>query len=220
MAASTIFTLIKEIGYPRFRRDVFRDRVPMKFCSECGSRVALLVPGGDDRLRHVCRNCGIVHYQNPKIVVGCVPAWEEKVLLCRRAIQPRSGLWTLPAGFMEKGETVQQGAARETLEEAHARVEVGKLYGLFNLPHIDQVYLMFLSRLLDLEYAPGAESLEVDLFAESEVPWDELAFPIVIETLRLYFHDRANGEHTLRSGDIVRPDGDMGRYNFNLRQDD
>ena len=174
----------------------------MNFCSECGRPVEQRIPGRDDRLRHVCPSCGTVHYQNPKMVVGTLPEWENKVLLCRRAIEPRYGLWTLPAGFMELGETVQQGAARETLEEAHARVAVGPLYVLFNLPHIDQVYLMFRARLQDLQFRSGPESLEVRLFSEAEIPWGEIAFPVIAETLRLYFRDLATGSFGLRSGEI------------------
>ncbi len=188
----------------------------MKYCSECGAPVELLVPEGDDRPRHVCGSCLTVHYQNPKIVVGCIPEWEDKILLCRRAIEPRYGLWTLPAGFMENGETSRQGAARETREEASARVDVGELYTLFNLPHIDQVYLIFRSRLLDLDFGPGAESLDVGLFAQGEIPWDEIAFPVIKETLRLFFRDRANGGFELRSGDIVRVNGDFRRYRISI----
>lgn len=188
----------------------------MKYCSECGSRVELLVPDGEDRPRYVCGACGTIHYQNPKIVVGCIPEWEDRILLCRRAIEPRYGLWTLPAGFMENGETSQQGAARETLEEAGARVDVGELYALFNLPHIDQIYLLFRSRLLDPDFAPGEESLEVELFTESEIPWDAIAFPVVKETLGLYFRDRRNGDLALRSGHIVRTGGDLRRYSVTV----
>jgi ADP-ribose pyrophosphatase YjhB (NUDIX family) len=188
----------------------------MRYCSQCGAEVRVLVPAGDNRPRHVCPRCGTVHYQNPKIVVGCIPEWEDKVLLCRRAIEPRYGLWTLPAGFMERGETTSAGAARETLEEANARVAVGMLYSLFNLPHIDQVYMLFRGRLLDLDFHPGAESLEVALFAESEIPWDTLAFPVVKETLGLYFGDRAAGRLGLRVGDIVREDLGSPRYRVTL----
>jgi ADP-ribose pyrophosphatase YjhB (NUDIX family) len=165
----------------------------------------------------VCNVCNTVHYQNPKIVVGCIPVWEDKVLLCRRAIEPRYGLWTLPAGFMENGETSQEGAARETLEEATARVEVERLYGLYNLPHINQVYLIFRSRLLDLNYAPGSESLEVDLFRESEIPWDEMAFPVIRESLNIFFRDREQGEFPLRSGTIVR--SQKGRKGYKMIMD-
>lgn len=161
----------------------------------------------------------MVHYQNPKVVVGCIPAWEDKILLCRRAIEPRSGLWTLPAGFMERGETTQAGAARETLEEANARVEVGPLYSLFNLPHIDQVYLLFRSRLLDLDFYPGEESSEVRLFSEAEIPWGELAFPVVRETLLLYFRDRVTGYQGMYSGDIVRDRDGVRRYRIRIHED-
>jgi len=176
----------------------------MKFCSHCGERVRILVPKDDTRPRHVCPSCQTIHYQNPKIVTGIIPEWEDRILLCRRAIEPRYGLWTLPAGFMERGETIQQGAARETLEEAHARVEVRGLYSLFNLPHIDQVYMLFRGRLLDLDFGAGSESLEVMLFEEKDIPWDEIAFPVVNETLALYFEDRTRGEFRLHSGEIVR----------------
>ena len=143
---------------------------------------------------------------------GCIPIWKDQVLLCRRAIEPRQGLWTLPAGFMENGETAQQGAARETLEEANARVEVGSLYTLFNLPHIDQVYLLFRARLLDRGFGPGDESLEVRLFREAEIPWDEIAFPVVGETLRLFFADAGRGEFPLRGGTIERVSETPRRY--------
>lgn len=188
----------------------------MNFCSHCGAEVRVLIPPGDDHPRHVCTRCGMVHYQNPKVVVGCIPEWEGQVLLCRRAIEPRYGYWTLPAGFMERGETTLVGAARETLEEANARVAIGPLYSLFNLPHIDQVYLLFRGQLLDLDFHPGAESLEVRLFAESEIPWNTLAFPVVKETLGLYFRDRATGRQGLRVGDIVREDGELRRYRVTL----
>jgi ADP-ribose pyrophosphatase YjhB (NUDIX family) len=192
----------------------------MKYCSECGSEVALRVPRGDDRPRHVCGTCDTIHYQNPKIVVGCIPEWEDKILLCRRAIEPRHGLWTLPAGFMENSETTQQGAARETWEEAKARVGVGALYTMFNLPHINQVYLVFRSRLLDLDFGPGPESLDVRLFDEADIPWGEIAFPVIKETLALYFRDRAAGGFALRAGDIVRLDGDIRRYEVTIHQGD
>lgn len=177
----------------------------MKFCSTCGSaRVELRVPGGDTHPRHVCGDCGHVHYQNPKVVVGCLPEWEERILLCRRAIEPRYGLWTLPAGFLEIGETVVAGAARETLEEANARVEVGELYSLVSLPQIGQVYMMFRARLADLDFGPGSESLEVRLFEEQEVPWETLAFRTIGRTLRNYFLDRKLGAFPLRVSSIER----------------
>ena len=174
----------------------------MNFCSHCGSTVVIRTPEGDHLPRHICATCGIVHYQNPKMVVGCIPEWEDKILLCRRAIEPRYGLWTLPAGFMENGETTLEGAARETWEEAGARIEMGSLYTLFNLPHINQVYLMFRARLLDLDYQSGIESLETRLFTEAEIPWDEIAFRTVRATLELYFKDRQRGEFEFHFGDI------------------
>ena len=161
----------------------------MIFCSICGARVSEKIPEGDDRLRYVCESCQTIHYQNPKIVAGCIPVWHEKLLLCKRAIEPRYGLWTVPAGFMENGETTEQAAARETWEEARARVDDMTLYGVFSIPHISQVYMMFRARLQAGEYAPGPESLDVRLFEEHEIPWDELAFPVVRLTLEKYYRD-------------------------------
>ncbi len=179
----------------------------MKFCSACGSEVNLKIPDCDNRERFVCDNCGEIHYQNPKVVTGCIPVWQDRILLCRRAIHPRHGFWTLPAGFLENGETTYQGAMRETEEEASARVAIDDLYAVFNLPHIDQIYMMFRARLLDLDFGPGDESLDVQLFEESEIPWDALAFPVIAETLKLYFADRANGGFGPHMGDIVRAPG-------------
>ena len=176
----------------------------MKFCGQCGAKVSLRIPPGDNLPRYVCDVCQAIHYQNPKVVVGCIPEWEGKILLCRRAIEPRYGLWTLPAGFMENNETTRQAAARETLEEASARVEVGDLYSLFSLPHISQVYLIFRGRLLDLDFTPGAESLEVSLCREQDIPWDLLAFKVMHETLLHYFDDQRNSGFRLHIGEIIR----------------
>ncbi len=192
----------------------------MNFCSHCGAAVTRRVPAGDTLPRYVCDACETVHYQNPKIVAGCIPEWEDKILLCRRAIEPRHGLWTLPAGFMEKGETTLQAAARETLEEAGARVEVGTLYTVFSLPHIDQVYLFYRGRLTDLDYAPGSESLEVDLFHEHVVPWGQLAFRVVRETLKLYYQDRLAGRFRTHVGDIVRMPGTPAEYEVSVSAQD
>jgi ADP-ribose pyrophosphatase YjhB (NUDIX family) len=174
----------------------------MKFCSNCGTAVQLRVPAGDTLPRHVCDACHTIHYQNPRMVVGCIPEWEDRILLCRRAIEPRHGLWTVPAGYMENGETTFQGALRETLEEANARVEIGPLYALYNIPHINQVYILFRGRLLDLDVSPGAETLEVRLFAENEIPWDGIAFASVRNTLTHYYQDRRNGEYQFHLGTI------------------
>jgi ADP-ribose pyrophosphatase YjhB (NUDIX family) len=165
----------------------------MNYCNQCGAPVSLLVPAGDSVLRHVCQSCDTVHYLNPKLVVGCIPEWEGRILLCRRAIEPRYGRWTLPAGFMENGETTSQGAARETLEEACARVEIGELFSLVNVSHIDQVHLFYRGKMLDNEFSPGIESLETALFSEADIPWQELAFRSVTLCLQAYFRDRAIG---------------------------
>ena len=179
----------------------------MKFCSHCGSStLRFRIPEGDALPRHVCEVCGTIHYVNPKIVVGCLPEWQDRILLCKRAIEPRLGLWTLPAGFLENGETLVAGALRETLEEANARVEIGELYTVISLPHISQVYMMFRARLLDPNVSPGLESLEVKLVTEDEVPWDQLAFAMVKRTLEHFFEDRKNGAFVTRFGDI-RPPG-------------
>jgi ADP-ribose pyrophosphatase YjhB (NUDIX family) len=175
----------------------------MKFCSDCGAPVGRRVPPGDHLPRYVCDACGSIHYQNPKMVVGSIPQWEDRILLCRRAIEPRYGLWTLPAGFMENHETAAEAAAREAHEEAAARVEIGALFGLYNLPQVSQVYLIFRGRLLDPGCAPGAESLEVALLREAEVPWDRLAFRVIEQALRQFFHDRRLGRHELHVADIA-----------------
>lgn len=165
----------------------------MKYCAACGAEVGLRVPAGDQRLRHVCTACGSIHYLNPKLVAGTLPIWEDKILLCRRAIEPRSGFWTLPAGFMEIGESTGEAAIRETQEEACARIELGDMYTLINIPQISQVHIIYRARLLDLDFAPGEESLETRLFSEHEIPWDELAFRSISLSLRLYFKDRTRG---------------------------
>ncbi len=179
----------------------------MKYCCFCSSELIYKIPNDDNRHRYICKDCDTVHYQNPKIVAGCIPVWEEQILLCKRAIEPRFGYWTLPAGFMELGETSLEAGMRETLEEANARVEVQDLFAVFNLLHVDQVYLMFRSRLIDLEYSPGAESQAVLLFKEEDIPWDELAFTTVRETLKLYLSDRSQGKFRLHTGDVIIKEG-------------
>lgn len=177
----------------------------MKYCIRCGSlAVKLLIPEGDDRHRHLCTECGYIHYVNPNIVAGCLLEWESQVLMCRRAIEPRRGTWTLPAGFMEMGETTQAAAARESWEEARAKPVDLKLYNVINLPHISQVYMMFRGALKDGHAEPGQESLETRLFTESEIPWNEIAFPVIRETLELFFEDRRDGDFQVHLGDIWR----------------
>lgn len=174
----------------------------MKFCSQCGAPVTLRVPAGDTLNRHVCDACQVIHYQNPRMVVGCIVEWDNRILLCRRGIEPRHGLWTVPAGYLEIGETLEQGAERETLEEASARVEIGPLYAVYNIPHISQVYLLFRARLLDKRVQPGAETLEVALYDEAGIPWDQLAFATVRNTLQHYYSDRRKGEFQFHMGTI------------------
>ncbi|HSG87604.1 MAG TPA: NUDIX hydrolase [Pseudomonadales bacterium] len=178
----------------------------MRYCPECGATVTLRVPPGDDRQRHVCEACDRVHYRNPRIVTGClVTAGDDgdHVLLCRRAIEPRRGFWTLPAGYMENGETSAEGAVRETWEEARANVELDGLYTLFNLPHIDQIYLFYRARLHGDAYACGPESLDVRLFHADDLPWGELSFPVVRDTLRWWTEDRLVHTYPVRSGDVL-----------------
>lgn len=165
----------------------------MKFCSHCGAPVSRKVPAGDNLPRHVCNQCELIHYHNPKIVAGCIPEWEDQILLCRRAIEPRLGLWTFPAGFMEIGESTEQAAIRETKEEAEADVAITSLYAVMSLPHIGQVYLVFRGRMITAAHEAGSESLEVRLFSLSAIPWDDIAFPVVKDALRRYVEDAAQG---------------------------
>ncbi len=176
----------------------------MKFCTSCGDTVTLKIPEGDDRERFVCSACDLVHYSNPRVIVGCLPVHRGQVLLCRRAIEPRKNLWTLPAGFMENGETTPQGAARETWEEARARVSNLELYRVFDLPDISQIYMFYRCELDGGEYGVGPESLETGLYAEADVPWDDIAFPVVYETLKEYFSDVVSGHFPVRVSAIER----------------
>ena len=157
------------------------------------------VPDGDDKERQVCDTCGWVHYVNPKIVVGSVIQWEDRIVLARRAIEPRKGFWTLPAGFLEERETAENGAKREAMEEANANIEIRDLLALYNVPHISQVQLMYRARLLDPDLSPGFESLEVDLVKYQDIPWQELAFPSVVWAL---VHDRE-----VAGRDVIAPFG-------------
>lgn len=163
--------------------------LPMHYCPICGSPIDVKIPEGDNRPRHVCVACGEIHYQNPRNVVGCLLRWEDKILLCRRSIEPRRGYWTLPAGFMENGETAMDGAARESREEACAEAESLRLFAVYSLPAINQVYLMYSGVLKDGYSAAGEESLETRLFLPEELPWDDMAFPVITETLRRLIDD-------------------------------
>ncbi len=174
----------------------------MNYCSHCGASVELVVPDGDNRERYICRQCGVIHYQNPKIVAGVLPWLGDQILLCKRAIEPCRGRWTLPAGFMELGETTREAALRETWEEAKARVKDPELYLIFNIPHIDQVYMIFRGELVSTDFAPGEESLETRLFSEAEIPWRELAFSSIKASLTQYFNDRRNNHFPVHMEDL------------------
>lgn len=175
----------------------------MKFCSECGSRVTLSPVPGAQQGRFVCDGCRRVFYQSPRLIAGCIACRDDKILLCRRAIDPGYGLWALPAGFVETGESAALGAVRETLEEAQVTVEIDRLYALFHIPHLNQVHLLFLARLLDGPLIAGAESLEVKLFGETDLPWGDLAFATSRDALRQYFRDADEGTFGFHFGEIV-----------------
>ncbi len=174
----------------------------MKYCSVCGLTVERSIPPGDNRPRFCCAGCGTIHYQNPKMVVGTIAVSGTRVLLCKRAIEPRYGYWTLPAGFMENGETVSDGALRETVEEAGANVQMGELFSMIDVPHVEQVHLFYRAQLVNEQFDPGPESLEARLFEEHEIPWDSLAFRTVSQSLRWFFEDRQRGAFTLHTSAI------------------
>lgn len=179
-------------------------RRPIQHCRECGTAVAYRVPDdGDTRQRAICPACGTIHYENPLMVVGTVPVLGERVLLCKRNIEPRWGRWTLPAGFMELDETTAQGAARETDEEAGAQIELGPLFSLLNVPQVGQVHIFYLASLLSDRFNPGHETIEARLFTEDEIPWDEIAFRTVKRTLEQFFADRRAGRFGMHAFDIV-----------------
>src|SRR5215467_14441661 len=159
---------------------------PLNFCSNCGTRLTLRVPPGDSLPRAVCDACGTIHYRNPLMVVGTIPEWDDQILLCRRAIEPRQGFWTLPAGFMELGETTAQAALRETMEEARARVELGELFTLLSVPHVDQVHVFYRARL-----------------RERDIPWKEIAFRTISTTLRHFYADRKAGAMGFHAGELL-----------------
>jgi ADP-ribose pyrophosphatase YjhB (NUDIX family) len=174
----------------------------MKFCANCAAPVVRRVPPGDTLERWVCDQCGEIHYQNPRLVVGTVPEHGGKLLLCRRAIEPRYGYWTLPAGFMENDETTAQAALRETLEEAGATVELGEPFTLVSVPRVNQVHLFYRARLRELDFKPGEETLEIALVEESQIPWPEIAFRTVGFTLKRWLEDRARGSFSFHAADL------------------
>jgi ADP-ribose pyrophosphatase YjhB (NUDIX family) len=184
-------------------RMLLTSREPIRFCRACGSAVSYRIPADDNRERAVCPACATVHYENPTNVVGTVPVWGEQVLLCKRAIEPRYGLWTLPAGFLELGETTAEGAIRETIEEAGAQIEIGPLFTLLNVMRVGQVHLFYRATMTSPDLDPGSETLEARLFREDEVPWDQIAFRTVRETLQLFFADRRRSHFEFHAADIA-----------------
>ncbi len=175
----------------------------MNFCSKCANPVIFKDVEGDNRPRYVCKSCGKIHYQNPRVITGCLPIWEDKILLCKRAIEPRLGLWNVPAGFLENDETVQAGAVREVLEEANIAVEIIGLHTIYSIPHVGHVYMHFLAQLPDLSFSCGDESLEVQLFQENEIPWEDMAFSSSTFCLKRYFEDRKNGVRKIHLGEYL-----------------
>jgi len=165
----------------------------IKFCTHCGADVSFEIPAGDTIPRHVCKRCGHIHYENPRLVVGCIASWEDRILLCRRAIEPRIGYWTLPAGFMENGETTAEAATRETFEEAGAKIILDAPFSMVSIAHINQVYLFYRGRLATADHAAGEESLEVCLVRPTEIPWKYMAFRSVTHCLERYIDDVARG---------------------------
>ena len=178
--------------------------IKQKFCSFCSSSVSIKIPDGDNRDRAICDNCGTIFYENPKIVAGCLLVWDNQILLCKRATEPRSGYWTLPAGFMENLETVEEGALRETMEEAGARSNNIKLFMMCNLPHISQVYMMYQGDLLGGKYEAGPESSEVRLFSKEDIPWDQIAFKVIETTIKAYYSDIEKGKINIHFDTIIK----------------
>ncbi|WP_461520402.1 NUDIX hydrolase [Porticoccus sp.] len=176
----------------------------MNFCSHCGKSTYLKVPDGDHRERHVCDHCNTIHYQNPRIIAGCIPTSGDRVLLCKRAIEPRRGYWTLPAGFLENGETTMEGALRECQEEAGAQLHNPLLCGIYDIPHISQVYVFYRGPLINDTFSVGDESLEVELFRKQEVPWEDLAFPVISLALEHHFADCQTELRGVRSSTVIK----------------
>lgn len=175
----------------------------IQYCCRCGTKVNFRIPSGDNLPRHVCDSCGHIHYENPRLIVGCVAEWEGRILLCRRAIEPRYGLWTLPAGFMENGETTAEAASRETLEEAGAIVHIDAPFAMLSIAQINQVHLFYRGRMSSPKYLAGEESLEVALFQPNDIPWDLIAFRSVTICLERYLHDRANDNYGFHETSLI-----------------
>jgi ADP-ribose pyrophosphatase YjhB (NUDIX family) len=174
----------------------------MKYCSDCGDPIVMKVPEGDDRERHCCDSCGAIHYFNPRIIVACIPRWEGKIMLCKRGIEPRHGYWTVPGGFMELDETTEQGAMRETWEETHAKVNITRLHGMYNIPQIGQVYVVYLADMISPEFEVTPESTEIRLFDPSDIPWDSIAFNVIEKSLRQYVEGVSTGDESFHRDTI------------------
>jgi len=175
----------------------------MKFCSACGHPVEFRIPPGDHLPRHICSQCGTIHYHNPRIIAGCVAeAADGRILMCRRAIEPRLGCWTFPAGFLELGETSTQGAQRETLEESQAVVEIDDLFAVIAVPYVSQVYMLHRGRMSGSHHGPTPESSETQLLREDQIPWQEIAFPTIYHGLKFFFEDRARGVRGFHQMDL------------------
>ena len=177
----------------------------MKFCSKCGHTVLLKNIPDDTHPRFFCEHCETIHYQNPNVIVGCLPIWKNQVMLCRRAIEPRRNFWNLPGGYLENGETVEEGAIREVWEEAGIKVKVISLHAVFSIPKINQIYMHFLAEMPNLNYAAGVESMEVEMFEEADIPWKEIAFSSSTFSLEKYFLDRKNGDKQVHLGNFIYP---------------
>ena len=171
--------------------------MPIKYCNQCGTPTVIKIPHGDNLPRAVCEGCGFIQYENPRVIVGCIAEWEDKILLCKRAIEPRLGYWTLPAGFLENNETSQEGALRETLEEANAKATIIDAFSLIDIPHINQIYLLYRAQLANASFSTTFESSEVGLFDETTLPWDEIAFAAIKKSLERYFDDKRKGIFSL-----------------------
>ena len=176
--------------------------MPIKYCNQCGGLTTLKIPHGDNLPRVVCENCGFIQYENPRVIVGCIPEWKDQILLCKRAIEPRLGFWTLPAGFLENNETTQEGALRETKEEANASATIIDVFSLIDIPHINQVYLLYRAKLEDANFSATFESSDVALFDESSIPWDDIAFAAIKKSLKRYFSDKRSGTFSLHAEPI------------------
>lgn len=178
-------------------------RFVIRHCPRCGAGVSFIIPEGDNLPRHVCSACGHIHYENPRLVVGCVAEFAGRILLCRRAIEPRLGFWTLPAGFMENGETTAAAARRETWEEAGARIVIDAPFAMISIAHINQVHLFYRARLTSPDYSAGEESLEVELFLPESIPWGELSFRSVAICLERYLADRQRGQYGFHESELL-----------------